>query len=740
MNTPNTRDRLTNLAMSALVAITAAALLATSGPAHAAVPQTGQVEGVLSSAGGGPAADGTYAMTFALYTQAVGGAPVWTETGSIAAKSGMFSWLLGSKTPLTATTLNLPAAYLGLTVGTDPELPRQPLAAAPYAVRAAVAEGLDCSGCLKATALDAGVLQPFAKTTDLGAYAKSTDLGAYAKTTDLGDYVKVAALATVAGTGSYGDLKNTPALAKVATSGAYADLTNVPVAAKVGASCGTGLVLIGFKVDGALDCGPLAIPADYIDEISNNLIFNQFIDKVQGAADTPIPDGIGAGVTTTLDMVDFGTPQAVWVDVDLLNSDVSKLKIELFGPGMVTPYTVYDGGKTGTLLKVSFNKDTLLASGDLTKDWVGKSLKGTWSLTVRDPIKNQATINDGKFNWSLNTQTMSSKKIEIKGNLIVDGAGTSPGAALDIASTTQGFLPPRMTTVQRNAITGPVPGLTVYNTDTKCLDMHNGTTWGSLCPACTPGVTVANFAFTGGGQNWTVPTGVTCIKVTVKGAGGAGGTPGGWNYGAAGGEGGYTVGTIPVTPGETLLVMVGEKGYTNQGNGYGYGGGASATNNGSDNQYAGGGGGLSAVFRGAAPLLIAGGGGGGGSSRAGTGNTGGAGGGLAGGTGQSPYDGKTSYGGTGGTQTAGGTATGGQGGTQYQGGHSGTNSYGGGGGGGYWGGGGGGYSESNTMGGGGGGSGYLASTVSGGATGNGGGAPGGGPSVAGTHGAVVIAY
>ena len=47
------------------------------------------------------------------------------------------------------------------------------------------------------------------------------------------------------------------------------------------------------------------------------------------------------------------------------------------------------------------------------------------------------------------------------------GIGTaSPNAVsvLEMVSTTKGFLPPRMTTAQRTAITG-VPGLMVFDTD-----------------------------------------------------------------------------------------------------------------------------------------------------------------------------------------------------------------------------------------------------------------------------------
>jgi hypothetical protein len=53
----------------------------------------------------------------------------------------------------------------------------------------------------------------------------------------------------------------------------------------------------------------------------------------------------------------------------------------------------------------------------------------------------------------------------------------SASAILDIKSTTKGFLQPRMTTVQRDAITSPATGLSVYNTTTNTNDYYNGTSW-----------------------------------------------------------------------------------------------------------------------------------------------------------------------------------------------------------------------------------------------------------------------
>lgn len=68
------------------------------------------------------------------------------------------------------------------------------------------------------------------------------------------------------------------------------------------------------------------------------------------------------------------------------------------------------------------------------------------------------------------------------------GIGTttpSPDAALEVRSTNQGVLVPRLTTTQRNAIATPTEGLLVYDTDVNCFFFYESTaaTWQSLCNA-----------------------------------------------------------------------------------------------------------------------------------------------------------------------------------------------------------------------------------------------------------------
>jgi hypothetical protein len=85
----------------------------------------------------------------------------------------------------------------------------------------------------------------------------------------------------------------------------------------------------------------------------------------------------------------------------------------------------------------------------------------------------QLCKNDGKY------IICDSTTPTISGGAVGIGT-TSPNASalLDVYSTTQGLLPPRMTTTQRNAISSPATGLTIYNTSLDELETYDGTTNG----------------------------------------------------------------------------------------------------------------------------------------------------------------------------------------------------------------------------------------------------------------------
>lgn len=107
------------------------------------VPQRVNYQGTLSNKGGGPA-NGSFNMTFRVYSTATGSVPLWTETWSstnsspVTVTDGVFNVMLGSLTPLSNDFFaNYPRTYLGVSVANDSEmLPRQMIASVGYAFAA----------------------------------------------------------------------------------------------------------------------------------------------------------------------------------------------------------------------------------------------------------------------------------------------------------------------------------------------------------------------------------------------------------------------------------------------------------------------------------------------------------------------------------------------------------------------------------------------------------------------------
>ena len=65
----------------------------------------------------------------------------------------------------------------------------------------------------------------------------------------------------------------------------------------------------------------------------------------------------------------------------------------------------------------------------------------------------------------------------LAGKLLIGSTTDIPSASVAITSTTQGFLPPRMTTTQKLAIGTPAAGLMVYDTTLNQMSYYNGTLW-----------------------------------------------------------------------------------------------------------------------------------------------------------------------------------------------------------------------------------------------------------------------
>ena len=83
---------------------------------------------------------------------------------------------------------------------------------------------------------------------------------------------------------------------------------------------------------------------------------------------------------------------------------------------------------------------------------------------------------------------------------------------LELRSTTLGFLPPRMTTTERDAISSPATGLVIYNTTTNLLNFYNGSSWQISASGSVSSVSVTS----ANGFAGTVATATTTPAITIS--------------------------------------------------------------------------------------------------------------------------------------------------------------------------------------------------------------------------------
>lgn len=97
------------------------------------------------------------------------------------------------------------------------------------------------------------------------------------------------------------------------------------------------------------------------------------------------------------------------------------------------------------------------------------------------------TWTDSAQGTSIYFQTTTTGAATLTTRMNIDGVGSlaigqsstasEVTAILEVESTTKGFLPPRMSATQRNAISSPVAGLQVYNSTSGLNETYNGTAW-----------------------------------------------------------------------------------------------------------------------------------------------------------------------------------------------------------------------------------------------------------------------
>ncbi|CAA7194337.1 FISUMP domain-containing protein [Chryseobacterium potabilaquae] len=199
---------------------------------------------------------------------------------------------------------------------------------------------------------------------------------------------------------------------------------------------------------------------------------------------------------------------------------------------------VYGAAQNGTVIFVTAPADQTNQVGQTVRvDAIGyyyfdSTTNEWWKMGGGNNFYNS----DGTLTDTRNV-TMNGNNLGFMGGRIAMGTTSpDPSAILDLTSLTLGFLPPRMTEVEMNAIQNPAKGLIIYCTDCfaanlGCVMVNDSSdplvpNWGSLCSSNVPSGHVLDIECVNASTSGAVHSGVAVsgVTVTVPYIGGNGGT------------------------------------------------------------------------------------------------------------------------------------------------------------------------------------------------------------------------
>ncbi len=116
----------------------------------------------------------------------------------------------------------------------------------------------------------------------------------------------------------------------------------------------------------------------------------------------------------------------------------------------------------------------------------------------------------------LTVESISATSLSVTGDITTIGNITTTGA-ISSTSTTTGFLPPVLTTSQRNAIVFPVTGLEIFNSTTNQPEFYNGSIWAAVGGVSTLNTLVGAITLAAGSNISITPSGnILTISATAS--------------------------------------------------------------------------------------------------------------------------------------------------------------------------------------------------------------------------------
>lgn len=150
---------------------------------------------------------------------------------------------------------------------------------------------------------------------------------------------------------------------------------------------------------------------------------------------------------------------------------------------MITPMAI-NGGDSATLLLAEDHDGTF--GMYWMYDGAGNQME-LWSKDGSTKNGPHMLVNWLDGNVAIGSAFAQGYKLSVNGSakftqagINSDNSAPNASAMLDVKSISKGFLPPRMTRSQRDAIATPAAGLMIFNTTTLQIEIYNGFFWANM--------------------------------------------------------------------------------------------------------------------------------------------------------------------------------------------------------------------------------------------------------------------